>query len=189
MRLIFLIISFLFFHTNGNLFGQENPTTLQISWETLSSIPPKNGQAQQPGLAGAFVGVHNNVLLIAGGANFPNGPAWEGGKKVYHSDIYVLEKNGTAYKWLANKAFSLPHKMAYGLTVPTEQGLVCIGGMNGSETFDKAFILKWDKGLQATILQDLPSIPVPVANLSGGKIGDYIYAAASTDGNQQKYFW
>lgn len=189
MRLIFILISFLFFHANGNLYGQEHPTSLQINWETLSSIPPKKGQAQQPGLAGAFMGVHNEVLLIAGGANFPNGPAWEGGKKVYHSDIYVLEKNGTTYKWLDNKAFSLPNKMAYGLTVPTEQGLVCIGGMDGSQTFDKAFILKWDKGLQATLLQDLPAIPVPIANLSGGKIGDYIYAAASTNGNQQKYFW
>lgn len=185
----FILISFLFFAINGNIYSQETAVNLELNWEKLTSIPPKEGQTEQPGLAGAFIGVHNEVLLIAGGANFPNGPAWEGGAKVYHSDIYVLEKNGKDYKWLDNKAFSLPNKIAYGLTVPTEKGIVCIGGMNGSQTFDKAFILKWDNGLQATTIQDLPALPVPVANLAGGKIGDYIYAAASTEGNQQKYFW
>lgn len=187
MRYIQILIFFLLF--SSNLSGQSKAVNLTINWETLSVIPPKKEQTEQPGLAGAFIGVHNDALLIAGGANFPNGPAWEGGTKVYHSDIYVLEKDGATYQWLTNKTLSLPNKIAYGLTVSTEQGLVCLGGMNNTQTFDKAFILKWNKDLQTTAIQDLPPIPVRVANLTGGKIGNYIYAAASTAGNGKKYFW
>ena len=189
MKYLFILLSLLTFLGDKNLQGAEETPSIQFDWEMVNAIPPLAGQTQQPGLAGAFIGVHNEVLLIAGGANFPNGPAWEGGSKVYHSDIYILQKNGADYHWLANQSITLPNKIAYGLTVPTEKGLVCIGGMNNTQTFDKAFILKWDKASEMVKREDLPPIPVPVANLTGGKIGNYVYAAASTSGDAQKYFW
>jgi len=189
MRFIFLLLSVLLLSFNEKMYGQESPSDLQISWETLSAIPPKKGETIQPGLAGAFIGVHQDALIIAGGANFPDGLAWEGGKKVYHSDIYVLEKSGSDYEWADDQTLTLPDNIAYGSTVPTPEGLVCIGGMNSGKVFDKAFILKWNSDSKTVSIEDLPSIPVPVANLTGGKMGDYIYVAASTEKDQQKYFW
>ena len=44
------------------------------------------------GVAGPFVGVHNDALIVAGGANFPvpaGGDLWEV-PKVYHADAWVL---------------------------------------------------------------------------------------------------
>ena len=161
---IFLLLS-LVAHAN-----EENPF-INFEWKEFASIPPSKGNAVQPGLAGAFTGVHDNALIVAGGANFPNGGVWEGGTKIYHNDIYILEKAGDDdYRWFEEKRFSLPQKAAYGLSIATEKGLVCIGGMNGSDYLNAVFLLKWDDNKKEIEIQNLPSLPRPFANMSGGKI-------------------
>ena len=163
--------------------------SIHFEWSQLASIPPGTGSTVQPGLAGAFTGVHNNALIIAGGANFPNGAVWEGGTKAYHKDIYILEKTGDEeYLWFQEKKFSLPKEVAYGLTVPTKQGLVCIGGMDGLEFSSIVFMLKWDDQKKEIGIENLPSLPFPLANISGGKIGNNIYIAGSDDQTESKYF-
>ena len=54
----------------------------QLVWEKVAELPRLNGQAH-PGLAGCYAGHHQGVLLVAGGANFPDGMPWDGGKKQY----------------------------------------------------------------------------------------------------------
>ncbi|MCB0555025.1 MAG: sodium/solute symporter [Phaeodactylibacter sp.] len=184
--LYILFATFPFLFVSGNNGGPA----IHFEWKGLAALPPANGAVEQPGLAGAFMGIHNNALIIAGGANFPFGPAWEGGSKVFHKDIYILQKNGKGeYTWFSSKPFSLPRKVAYGLTVSTEKGLVCIGGMDGETTFDEVFYLKWDSGLQEIEIENLPSLPVPVANMAGALIGGKIYVAASSENDNSKYFW
>ena len=34
------------------------------------------------------------ALLVAGGTNFPEKMPWEGGKKVWYDDVYVLDRSG-----------------------------------------------------------------------------------------------
>ncbi len=51
-----------------------------VDWSDATQLPSQSGKPH-PGLAGAVTGIHNNILLIAGGANFPDGLPWEGGKK------------------------------------------------------------------------------------------------------------
>ncbi|MHC4644434.1 MAG: hypothetical protein ACYTBJ_02955, partial [Planctomycetota bacterium] len=98
-----------------------------LNWSQLAELPPIEGQVIQRGLAGAFCGIHNDVLIIAGGANFPNGPPWEGGGKVWHSNIYVLEMTGTnQYQWHTES--KLDRALAYGASVSCDGGLICIGG-------------------------------------------------------------
>src|SRR5690554_4213129 len=63
-----------------------------FSWEELPAIP------DAAGLAGAFSGVSNGALLIAGGANFPGGMPWEGGAKAWHDEIYVLDSPEGAWR-------------------------------------------------------------------------------------------
>ena len=41
------------------------------------------------GLAGALIGISNNQLIAAGGANFPESMPWEGGAKKYHKALYI----------------------------------------------------------------------------------------------------
>jgi len=58
-----------------------------FQWSELPELPPALGQQKQIGLAGSFSGVHNGALIVAGGANFPIRPSWDGGKKVWWDDI------------------------------------------------------------------------------------------------------
>ena len=97
----------------------QRPDLEGINWSAVTQLPVAPGQKEQLGLAGVGGGVHNNVLLIAGGANFPEGMPWEGGIKRYWEDIYVLlkDENGN-YKW-HGEIFSLPEPFAYGASVAT----------------------------------------------------------------------
>lgn len=186
--LLFALFSFSFGFAKAKEKGEKS--SIHIEWADMASIPPLNGQSKQPGLAGAFTGIHNKALIIAGGANFPNGPAWEGGTKAFHKNIFVLEKKGDdTYEWFEEKQFSLAQKIAYGLTITTPYGLVCAGGTDGKTLHSTVFYIKWDDRQKELEIEDLPSLPVPLANMAGGLIGNKIYIAASAEGDQSKYFW
>lgn len=47
-----------------------------LNWEELPELPAVSGQPDNYGVAGAFSGIHNGALIVAGGANFPE-PGWE----------------------------------------------------------------------------------------------------------------
>jgi N-acetylneuraminic acid mutarotase len=72
---ILFISCFLFMSVITN--AQEVYNGLTFSWGELPRIPDKFG------FAGSFAGTANNALIVAGGANFPDGGApWTGSKKV-----------------------------------------------------------------------------------------------------------
>lgn len=58
-------------------------------WRKLADFPDEHG------VAGAFVGTHGGALIVAGGANFPQGVPWhptaDGGRslKAFHDTIWV----------------------------------------------------------------------------------------------------
>jgi len=204
------------------LAGEEAPSGA-LAWKALPALPPAAGQTVQPGVAGAFAGVHNNAMIVAGGANFPNGWPWDaqGGfsPKIYHRDIYVLQKTGETYAWHLAKA-KLEHGYSYGVSIPTPDGLICIGGeLQGLPVMDgpagearqerhasaAVFVLTWDpKGKQVKISdrlvaagQDadkvlpLPALPHGASFMGGGKIGSVIYIAGGYDAKNKamKTFW
>tara|TARA_Y100000768_G_C23865735_1_gene627942 strand:- start:292 stop:702 length:411 start_codon:yes stop_codon:yes gene_type:complete len=91
-----------------------------MDWELIAELPDEIGQPNK-GLAGSFAGISNDVMLIAGGANFQNEMPWEGGKKHWSDKIYVLKRKGNEYKW-HSKTFNLPHPIAYGYSISTPNG-------------------------------------------------------------------
>jgi N-acetylneuraminate epimerase len=72
-------------------FGKERFTNT-LEWKKLPPLPPAPGQSVQAGLAAPFCGVSNDLLLVAGGCNFPGDPVWKGGRKAYYSDAFALEQ-------------------------------------------------------------------------------------------------
>ena len=60
---------------------REKETAMKINWESLPDIPSANKETVQKGLAGPLAGISSNVLVVAGGANFPDLLPWEGGRK------------------------------------------------------------------------------------------------------------
>ena len=145
-------------------------------WNPLPDLPPAPGQTQQKGLAGAFSGVHQDALILAGGANFPQALPWEGGTKVWWDDIYVLTRRADgSYQWLTNPSWKLPQPLAYGVAIPTPEGLLCIGGDNAERVSDQVFLIQWDPSLQTIHIRKQP--PLPLAYMAGAQVGEKAYLA------------
>jgi len=96
-----------------------------LNFTNLDNLP------DQLGVAGPFTGLlgsDQDILFVAGGANFPI-PVWENSKE-YHSKIYLGKLSSThSIEWL-NSINSLPDKIGYGASVTVDQGVLCMGGHN-----------------------------------------------------------
>jgi len=147
-----------------------------LEWERISQLPPLKGQPHM-GLAGCFAGHHQGVLIIAGGANFPEGMPWEGGKKKWYREVYLLEKKaGDHYSW-QNPVTRLNLPLAYGVSVSTPSGVVCVGGNNRDSCSAGVFRLSYTPDLNEVKLDSLPSLPVPLAHMAGCLLGEVLYLA------------
>ncbi len=148
------------------------------------------------GVAGPFVGVHKDALIVAGGANFAR-PVWQS-EKQWHDKIRVLTRANDKtdsiageYKWV--DAGRLPYPVAYGASVSTEYGIVCIGGNDSQQTYDNVFLLKWDPANMQATTEPLPSLPKPCAYTTAARIGNTIYVAGGQSSagleTAMKNFW
>ncbi|OIR12226.1 N-acetylneuraminate epimerase precursor [mine drainage metagenome] len=146
-----------------------------IKWRIIEELPNKNISQDNLGIAGAVIGVNENVMMVAGGSNFPDAKPWEGGKKEYYDDIFVLQLKNHSFKWNKTINTKLLQPIAYSACVSTDSGIVCIGGENAKGLSKEVFIFKWDKKNQKIAFKSLPSLPAPVTNLSATCIGNKIY--------------
>lgn len=165
-----------------------------LIWRPLPQLPPTPGLERQIGLAGPFVGEYQGVLIVAGGANFPEAPPWEGGQKVWWDNIFVLQKVADGgYQWHTSEEFTLPRPLAYGVAVSTADGLVCIGGSDARQCYRDVFLLRWNPAAQEIETDVLPPLPRPLAFMAGAKVGDHIYLAGGQetikDARATKNFW
>jgi len=135
-------------------------------WQPLPPVPDRLG------VAAPFAGVSDGALIVAGGANFPNGFPWDGGKKVWHDTAYVLDTPTGQWR-VAGK---LPHPFAYGVSITTKDGLVCIGGSDADRHYADVFLLN-----SKAEVKPLPGLPRPVANACGALVGDTIYVAGGEE--------
>ena len=140
-----------------------------LYWSQLPPLPDARG------VAGPFAGVSGGALLVAGGANFPDKMPWDGGKKVWHDDVYAL----TAMDARWQRVGTLPRPLAYGVSVTTEGGVACIGGSDSERHYQDVLLLTFTNGLLA--VHSLPSLPLPLANAAGARVGSTIYVAGGSD--------
>jgi len=155
-----------------------NAATTRLTWAEFPALPPAAGQTRQPGVASPFVGVHGKVLLVAGGANFPEKMPWDGGAKIWWDDIWVLEKTaaGTA-RWVGEKPARLPRRLGYGASVSTPEGVVCSGGSDAERCYAEVFLLAWDAAVREVRSTPLPPLPEPLANMAAALVGRTVYVA------------
>lgn len=154
----------------------------QIVWQKAGQLPAVDGKAN-PGVAGAFVGVDNEVLIVAGGANFPDKLPWEGGKKAFQQDIFVFKKAGDALQSVP-VSMKLPQAVAYGASVSTPDGLICAGGENEGGALRSVFRLNWNSGKQALEIQSLPDLPRPLSNALLASANGRLYMAGGESNGQ-----
>lgn len=167
------------------------PTERFLQWERLPELPR--------GLAGQFVGAGQPVdadpslvpgnIIVAGGASFPEAPPWDGGKKVWYDDVFRLVSG--AGEWAP--VGKLPQPTAYGVSISSTDGLVCIGGGDGKRHFSDVYVLGWEVSSNTLTRKALPNLPGPCAFMTGALLGDTIYIAggqAAPDSQEaMKVFW
>lgn len=147
-----------------------------IEWSEHPPIPDSIG------FNGSFIGVHGDVLIVAGGANFPDRPVWEGGEKHWYDQIFVLEQDALGnFQWYTNENLKLPRNIGYGVSVETEDGLICIGGSNAKGTSSEVFHLSWSSENQTMAIETLPELPTPLTAMGGDLIDGVIYIAGGQE--------
>ncbi len=153
-----------------HLFAQE---TSIVDWKVATQLPDLNGKPN-PGLAGPFAGIHHDIMLIAGGANFPDGLPWEGGQKKYHTAIYLYGLS-TGQPIPLSSVDHLSKPLAYSASCNTIQGIVTAGGENANGYSTDAFLFALDVQTQALNIQQLPSLPVATSNAVAVSCGQSVY--------------
>lgn len=148
----------------------SGPLVVQDEWKQLSPLPDKEG------LAGTFAGVTQGKLLVAGGANFPEGKPWAGGRKHFHDNIQILDKPDGRWR----NAGRLQRPLGYGISVTHATGVICAGGSDGQRHYADAFRL--ESHAEHVINSSLPALPKPVAYACAALVGEVLYVA----GGQEK---
>jgi N-acetylneuraminic acid mutarotase len=94
--------------------------------------PPFRETNHSRGVTGAFMGMHQNALIIAGGANF--NLLYRKDNKKWYDDIWILNKDSeNYYRWIYGG--KLDHPLAFGASVSTDHGLICIGGNDAERSY------------------------------------------------------
>lgn len=147
----------------------ENKPAFQ--WKQFAVLPSVKGMASL-GYAGPVTGIQDNLLFIGGGANFPDGMPWAGGKKQYYSLAYVTSIDTKSPSF---REFSLPYKVAYSATCSTPAGIVCAGGETDTGPLNLVLLIQFNKG--APVFSFLPSLPLALTNAAATVIENDIYIA------------
>jgi N-acetylneuraminate epimerase len=152
-------------------------------------VTPMSPVSDPIGFAGAFAGVHRGHLIAGGGANFPDGVMpWDGGKKVWHERLFTIDLNQVDAVW--KPAGKLPVRNGYGVSLTVAEGVVIIGGSDEVRHLAEVHLMTLAGDQQATF-RNLPSLPEPLAQMSGAAVGRKIHicggipsASATTASNR-----
>lgn len=137
---------------------------------------PHNEPGIDQGVSAAYTGIHNGTLYIAGGCNFPETPAAEGGAKRYYKGIYtanITDARTTRLKW--EKTGEIPEASAYGVAFSTPEGIICAGGTGNRGALKSAYIIRYDAATRTATTEPLPDMPYAIDNMSGAYSDKTIY--------------
>lgn len=174
------------------LFGFADATTQsRFEWHKLTQLPgnpelmEQEDVDDQPGLAGSYSGISGQKLIVAGGANFPYGPPWEGGEKIFWDHIYVLDLEGGGDPEWVESGTTLPVRMGYGGVIQMADELILIGGENGDGIVSEVLGLRWNPETSNVEIRELPSLPDGFqANSAGFANGQILVHGTGQNGNE-----
>ncbi len=150
-------------------------TLPETSWRRLPDLPDPLG------VAGPFVGLFGERLLVGGGANFPDGMPWQGGKKVWTDRLWCLDLSRG--QWQAPRAIDQP--LAYGVSIPWRGEWLWLGGCDADRHRSTAWRLD-GRSLSgdwtwSSIARPLVGLPRPLAYAAACAVGDAVYLVGGTE--------
>lgn len=152
-------------HLLPSLFFCCSWTSAAADWTRLPALPDAEG------FAGAFAGVVDGSLVVAGGTNFPDKMPWEGGTKTWYDQVHVLRTPEGGWE----SAGRLPAPNGYGVSLTTDAGLVIIGGGDAARHYQEVHLLRLADGKLR--VQPLPALPRPCAFMAGAVEGGRLFIA------------
>ena len=134
------------------------------------------------GVSALAAGCMHGMLVAAGGANFPDTPAAQGGKKRFYDEIYMLPEGSDTWALLGR----LPERTAYGAVFQLEDRIVIAGGAGpeGSQKRVTGLTLSSAEcddercdGVKKTLpaLEPLAPLPKPVEQAGAAHDGSRLY--------------
>ncbi len=152
--------------------SQSQPIAL-AEVQHLQGFPQDDSRFAQ-GVSACFAGLSKSHLILAGGCNFPHTPAAEGGAKVYYRAIYATPISAdTILSW--KRVGELPQPTAYGISLTTPDGVLCIGGMNEQGRLNSVCHLQLNEG--EISCDTLPALPCTLDNSTGAMKENRVYVA------------
>ena len=162
----------------GTIHGQEEV-------RIFKSKTPQLDSAYAKGVSGHIAGeLLPGQLVMAGGCNFPDRPAREGGAKRYYSEIYLADYLDAMYAACETKASELdmgwklvghlPQPTAYAAFQQYFGQLIVAGGQSEAGELRDAYIIQLSDSLGVEIIP-LPSLPEPRSGMASALIGDVLY--------------
>lgn len=146
----------------------------------MISSSPASGSAFLQGVSAQYCGAAGDVFILAGGANFPDVPASEGGRKKFHDDILVLGRDLSG-NLVWKKAGALPVPAAYGASAVLDTSLLIAGGASGAGSLDGVYELFPD-GDSVRVSERLP-LPFPLEQCASAVDDSNVYLAGGLSGN------
>lgn len=153
--------------------AQQTPSA--PSWRRLPDLPDPLG------VAGPFVGLFGDQLLVGGGANFPDGMPWEGGKKFWTDRLWCLDlKSG---QWQSPRTLDQP--LAYGVSIPWRGDWLWLGGCDADGHRSTAWRLDGRRlrgdWTWSSVARRVVNLPRPLAYAAACAVGDAIYLVGGTE--------
>lgn len=153
------------------LVGLMQASGMPFKFQAVSGFPSEEAGIDL-GVSAAFAGFLNGQVVLAGGCNFPDVPAVDGGAKKFYQGIYIAPQHGSVLKW--KKVGELPAPAAYGVTVQYENSLILAGGNNASGGLTSVCQIKISEN-QTVGIKSLPSLPQEIDNMSGAVLNHHLY--------------
>lgn len=153
-----------------------------LHWRSRPPLPDAEG------FAGMAAGVSDGRLIAAGGANFPAGYPWQGGKKAWYDAILVLDAADGAWR---RAEVRLPRTLAYAVCATFEDAVIVAGGetgpgggtgiANGTPAAEyRADVLRLRYRDGKIAIEDLPPLPRAAAHQCGAIVGTTLYLAGGS---------
>ncbi|MDD3969448.1 MAG: kelch repeat-containing protein, partial [Proteiniphilum sp.] len=141
---------------------------MKINWEKLSTDGLQDDLAK--GVSAAYAALINGNLIVAGGANFPGKPGFEGGSKAYYNEMMLYDPTQKEWTLIGH----LPVSSAYGVSVPVSDGALWIGGNSASQSLKSVYKISLSE--TGTIgLEPFPGLPATMDNFAGCAMGDTVF--------------
>lgn len=146
----------------------EKNEKMKIIWTRLP-VKGLDGNLQK-GVSAAYAALIDGKLIVAGGANFPGKPGFEGGSKASYDEILLFDSGQNTWNIIGY----LPQPSAYGVSVPVSDGALWIGGNTPTESLASCYKVSAPEG---DPIELKPFIPLPLAmdNFAGCAVDDMVF--------------